>query len=168
MYTNADLTKRQTGFLGGRSAAGRGGFSLVEVTMAMGLVAFCLVAMLGVLPVGLAQERRSLDQLTASQVLAAVGNDFQIGGNGTGETAQYRIPVGVGSDGSFFVDQSFQYTSQAADAEHQVWYRINGVAGSPEELRMHLFIARAQPGQTSGQLAQGQTIAEGIVQKRVN
>lgn len=139
----------------------RRAFSLVEVTMALGLVAFCLVAMMGMLPVGLMQARESSEQLAATQVLTAVGSDFQNSAM-TGPTAQYGIANAEG-DGEFFVDSSCKRTDRAADAEYHVWYKITGEAGSQAALRMHLFIARALPGD----LAQRNVVVEGIVQKRL-
>jgi len=50
----------------------RSGFSLIEVAMAVALIAFCLVALLGLLHVGLRQERTSIDQTQATHVLDAV------------------------------------------------------------------------------------------------
>lgn len=59
--------------LGGREA----GFSLVEACIAIGLVAFCLVALLGLFQVGLTQERQAIDQVQAAHILAAVSDEFR-------------------------------------------------------------------------------------------
>jgi len=138
-------------------------FSLVEVTIAVGLMAFCLVAMLGVLPVGLMQERGSADKLAAMQVLTAVESDFQNSAD-SGLTTQYKIDPEVGGEGSFYVDHSFRHTEQQADAEFNVWYRIVGASGSQEAKRMHLFVTRVRPDG----LAQLNVVVEGIAQKRLN
>lgn len=51
-------------------------FSLVEVTMALGIVSFCLVAVVGLLPVGLQTAKNSREQAAAAvcveQIAAAV------------------------------------------------------------------------------------------------
>lgn len=140
------------------------GFSLVEVTVAVGLMAFCLVAMLGVLPVGLMQERSSVDKQTATQVLAAVESDFLNSTVAGSETTLYKIRRSVGEEGSFYVDGSMQHTDQAADAEYNVWYRIVGQTGNPGDARMHLFVGRVRPDG----LAQQNVVAEGIAQRRLN
>lgn len=64
----------------------RAGFSLVEVTLALGLVAFCLVALLGLLHAGLRQERTSIDQTQATHILDAVKDSFR---------GEMRPPAGV-------------------------------------------------------------------------
>jgi type II secretory pathway pseudopilin PulG len=52
-------------------------FSLVEVTLALGVMAFCLVALLGLLPVGLNSNRGALEQTAAASVASAVAVDLR-------------------------------------------------------------------------------------------
>jgi uncharacterized protein (TIGR02598 family) len=44
------------------------GFSLIEVTIAMGVVSFALIALFGLLPTGLTTFRSSIDRSVASQI----------------------------------------------------------------------------------------------------
>jgi uncharacterized protein (TIGR02598 family) len=48
------------------------GFSLVEVVLALGVIAFSLVAILGVFPTGLAANRLSVSDTRAAQLASAV------------------------------------------------------------------------------------------------
>jgi len=48
------------------------GFSLVEVVIALGVIAFSLVAILGVFPAGLASNRASINDTRASQLVRAI------------------------------------------------------------------------------------------------
>src|SRR5438552_3957312 len=48
------------------------GFSLVELTLALGVAAFCLVAVLGTFPVGVKTQRVSVQQTTANAVISQV------------------------------------------------------------------------------------------------
>lgn len=50
------------------------GFSLIEVTIALGVVSFALVALFGLLPTGLSTFRRSIDRSVASQVAQGIIN----------------------------------------------------------------------------------------------
>jgi type II secretory pathway pseudopilin PulG len=52
-------------------------FSLVEVTLALGVMAFCLVALLGLLPVGMNSNRAALEQTAAASVANAVAVDLR-------------------------------------------------------------------------------------------
>jgi uncharacterized protein (TIGR02598 family) len=47
-------------------------FSLIEVVLALGVIAFALVAILGVFPTGLAANRSSISDTRASQLLSAI------------------------------------------------------------------------------------------------
>lgn len=44
------------------------GFSLIEVTLALGIIAFAFLAVFGLLPVGLDTFRRSMDRTEAAQI----------------------------------------------------------------------------------------------------
>jgi type II secretory pathway pseudopilin PulG len=47
-------------------------FSLVEVTLALGVAAFCLVAVLGLLPTSLKTQQTSTQQTTANQIISTI------------------------------------------------------------------------------------------------
>jgi len=162
MYTNAKIPGKHQLPPGLTQTSAAEAFSLVEVTMAMGLVSFCLVAMLGVLPVGLMQERKSFDKMSAMQVLATVESDFRSAPANTNTTTRYAIPTGVGEEGVVFVDNAFERTEQQADAEFSVRYRVSSTTASDGSPRMHVFIARALPSAVTPQ----SLVAEGIVQGR--
>jgi uncharacterized protein (TIGR02598 family) len=55
----------------------RDGFSLVEVTLALGIAAFCLVAIFGLLPVGLNTSQSASQQTGANGILSAVISDLR-------------------------------------------------------------------------------------------
>ncbi len=68
-------------FLSGASRRARHGFSLVEVTLAMGIVSFAFVTIFGLLPVGLDVSRQAIDttvcsQITQQMIHAAQQTDF--------------------------------------------------------------------------------------------
>ena len=52
-------------------------FSLVEVVLAIGIVAFAFVAILGLLPVGMTTFRQAMDTATGSQIIQRVINEAQ-------------------------------------------------------------------------------------------
>jgi len=52
-------------------------FSLVEVTFALGVAAFCLIAVMGMLPVGLKTQHASIQQTTANEIMAGILNDLR-------------------------------------------------------------------------------------------
>src|SRR5438034_11170596 len=55
-----------------RSPPEAAGFSLVEVTLALGVAALCLIAMLGLMPTSLKTQQNSVRQTTANQIISQV------------------------------------------------------------------------------------------------
>ncbi len=54
-----------------------GGFSLVEVTMSIGIVSFAFVALFALLPVGMTQFREAMDSSVKTQIIQRVVADAQ-------------------------------------------------------------------------------------------
>jgi type II secretory pathway pseudopilin PulG len=52
----------------------RAGFSLVEVTLALGVAAICLVTMLGLLPATLKTQQSSVQQTRANQIISQINS----------------------------------------------------------------------------------------------
>jgi type II secretory pathway pseudopilin PulG len=55
----------------------RSGFSLIEVTLALGVAGFCLIAIMGLLPVGLKTNQAATQQTTANAILSALVSDIR-------------------------------------------------------------------------------------------
>ena len=53
------------------------GFSLVEVTLAIGIAAFCFIAVIGIVPVGVQTNRNATSQTAATNIMAAVVTDLR-------------------------------------------------------------------------------------------
>jgi uncharacterized protein (TIGR02598 family) len=59
------------------SATCQRGFSLVEVTLAIGMVSFAMIAVLGLLPVGLTSMKNANEQAGAANVLNAIADSLR-------------------------------------------------------------------------------------------
>jgi len=125
-------------------ASSRNGFSLVEVTIAIGLMSFCLVAMLGVLPVGLSQERKSSDQMASLQALTAVVSDFQNAPTTASKTGYYQIGIPSGGQKTLELDQNLQdiALNPAAKKQFDVTYTIEAPASPFSNYRMSIKVSR--------------------------
>jgi len=96
---------------------GSGGFSLVEVTIAMGIVSFAFLTMLGLIPTGLKTFRSAIDTSVGGQIFQRVINEAQ----------QTDFDTLVGSDPAvrYFDDQGNELDSSLAGrAIYQVNTRI--------------------------------------------
>ena len=61
------------------------GFSLVEVTLALGVAAVCLIVLLGLMPATLKTQQSSIQQTTANQIIAQIHSFLR---------ADVRLPPG--------------------------------------------------------------------------
>ncbi len=68
------------GQMSSRAAAKRA-FSLIETTLAIGIVAFAFVGILGLMPIGLTSFRKAMDMSTNSRIVQQVATDLQQGTN---------------------------------------------------------------------------------------
>jgi type II secretory pathway pseudopilin PulG len=71
-----------------RPLSGSAAFSLVEVTLALGVAAISLIVLLGLLPSGLKTQQSSIQQTTANQIISTIYSDLR---------ADVRLPPGQAS-----------------------------------------------------------------------
>jgi type II secretory pathway pseudopilin PulG len=88
------------------------GFSLVEIVIALGVAAFCLIALAGMLPIGIKAQRASANQTKANAVMSQIIDDFR---------AKMRLPPGL---------QSKSQEGTAGLGLHGQW----GVRATPDTL----------------------------------
>ena len=72
-----------------------GAFSLVEVTLALGVAAFCLLAVFGLVPVGVQTNRNATSQTAAANIMAAVVGDLRSTPKANTTSAQFGITFGT-------------------------------------------------------------------------
>jgi uncharacterized protein (TIGR02598 family) len=65
-----------------------GGFSLIEVTLALGIAAFCLITVFALVPVALKTQQASIQQTTANTIISQIVADLG---------AALRLPPGLQS-----------------------------------------------------------------------
>jgi uncharacterized protein (TIGR02598 family) len=98
-------------------------FSLIEVTLALGVAAVCLIAVSGLLPVGVQTNKRTTSQTAATNIIAAVVADLRATpktpGTWTGTSSQFGIPLGISTQ--LYVDSAGQFTTSLdANSRYQV------------------------------------------------
>src|SRR5439155_25747252 len=70
-------------------------FSLVELTLALGVAGFCLVAVLGLMPVGVRTNRNATSETAATNIMAAVLSDLRATPNAVNASSQFCITLGT-------------------------------------------------------------------------
>ena len=66
-------------------------FSLVEMTLALGVAAFCLIGVFGLVPVGVQTNRNATSQTAATNILSSVVSDIRASPAGQSLSARYKI-----------------------------------------------------------------------------
>lgn len=110
------------------------GFSLVEVSLAIGIVAFGIMAVFGLFPAGMGMFRQSIDRTVSSQILQQVINEAQATDFDELITDKSNQPIPVGSTGvkaiRYFDDQGRELASSTG-AIFCVNTRIQPATDSP-------------------------------------
>jgi len=104
-----------------------GGFSLVEVILALGIAAFALVAIVALLPIGLKSAGDSSDENRAINLLNAIVASRHATPYEEASVV-YRLPaltgVSVPVSGTFGVSEDDVVTTDLENARYRVDYRI--------------------------------------------
>src|SRR5213079_1441691 len=92
-----------------------GAFSLVEVTLALGVAAFCLISVFGLVPVGLQTNRNATSQTAATNIMAAVVADLRATPTTSNTSSQFCIPIPTGnSSRTLYFDNEGRCSSDLA------------------------------------------------------
>ena len=105
-------------------------FSLIEVTLALGVAAFCLIAVFGLMPVGVQTNRNATSQTNATSIIAAVVSDLRATSRCVGTSTQFQITLGTGpgcpstispSAATLYFDSAGQFsTSLGTNSRYQL------------------------------------------------
>ena len=71
----------------------RNAFSLVEVTIALGIAAFSLIAVFGLLPTGVTSNKATIEQTAAVNLLSAICADLRATPATSGVSSQFGITI---------------------------------------------------------------------------
>jgi uncharacterized protein (TIGR02598 family) len=93
------------------------GFSLIEVTLAIGIAAFCLLAVMGLIPIAVQTSRNATSQTAANGIIASVIADMRATTSAT--SPQYVITFGTAK--TLYFDGVGQFTtSLGANSRYRV------------------------------------------------
>jgi uncharacterized protein (TIGR02598 family) len=71
------------------------GFSLVETTLALGVAGFCVIALFGLLPVGIQTNHSAISQTAAASMLSSIVADLRATPKTSLTSPQYDITFGT-------------------------------------------------------------------------
>lgn len=126
--------------MNGRRFPSRSAFSLVEVTLALGVAALCLLAVFGLLPIGLNSNQAAVQQTLAANILNGVIADLRNTPKSSTNSPQFDIPI-AGSATPLLVDE----TGHASTSDQR--FRVTVVAvGTPDNTATWLRATVSWPG----------------------
>src|SRR5882724_12611096 len=89
-------------------------FSLVEVTLALGVAAFCLLAVFGLLPVGLQTNRNATSQTAATNIIAFVVADLRANYQNQGTWRSPLLCITLGTQTTLYFDSQSRCSGNLA------------------------------------------------------
>ena len=119
LNTSAVIDRRYN-FYAAASNSKAAAFSLVEIVLALGVAAFCLIAIVGLMPVGVQTNRNATSQTAATNIMAAIVADLRT--TPAVATTSPQFAITFGTDKTLYFDASGQAsTSLGTDSR----YRLN-------------------------------------------
>lgn len=107
-----------------RPVAGtRGGFSLIEVTLAVGIIGVCVATMQGLVPIGIKAARIATEETASTTMLAAVATDLRCSASGSNVSSRYGISMpdsGQASSTNLFLMEDGTLASSPTNARFAV------------------------------------------------
>jgi uncharacterized protein (TIGR02598 family) len=95
-------------------------FSLVELTLALGIAAFCLIAVFGLMPIGVQTNRNATSQTAATNIIAVVVADLRATPRTNTTSSQFAITFGTNA--TLYFDGAGQFSTSLGDNSR---YRLN-------------------------------------------
>ena len=100
-------------------------FSLVELTFVIGIAAFCLLAVFGLVPIGVQTNRNATSQTAATNILSSVVSDIRASPPGQAASAKYLINRSKLSTTTLYFDGQGQATTlRGANSRYRLYVQI--------------------------------------------
>ena len=104
------------------------GFSLVEVTLALGIAAFCLITVFALVPVAVLTNRNARSQTAATNIMAGVVADLRATPKANATSTQFGITFGTNA--TLYFDGSGRFTtSLGTNSRYQLNVTWSGSSG---------------------------------------
>jgi len=131
------------------------GFSLVEVALALGVAALCLLVLSGLLPTGLKTQQSSIQQTTANQIVSSIAAVLRadaklppgLANKVCPETPDPNVPCNYGALHGHWAEAGHFETLYFTDGGYQTGSANNS---SPDAVFRATVTYRSPPSETTG------------------
>ncbi len=153
-------------------APSRRAFSLVEVVLALGLVSFSMLAVVGLLPVGLRSVKNAGEESAAANALqllgAAIRHAHSVDGVAYAASGTFtNLTWNVGGVDRVFTDIALQLSGQQGNADNRLVAQVEIVAPPNATAPGHARVSIAWPARAkwnNGSWAQAEgSVSSGII-----
>ncbi|SDU27623.1 Verru_Chthon cassette protein B [Verrucomicrobium sp. GAS474] len=108
---------------------GSRGFNLVELALSLGICSFCIIGIMGLLPIGLNTNRDTVAQTEAAGIVRAAVADIQTVGS-SGITGRFKLKVTSASSSdaapqTLYVFPNGSYSTSLTGASGAAQYRLD-------------------------------------------
>ncbi len=122
------------------------GFSLIEVALALSVATFCLIIILGLLPVGLNSNQTSIRQTVAASLARGILSDLRATSKTASASTLYGIPIPTSVTGStIYLNQNSAKVGTATGDEYGVTLFITTPV-APQKTATQVRILITWPG----------------------
>jgi len=116
-----------------------GAFSLVEVTMALGIAAFCLLAIFGLLPVGMKSHQNAIEQTAVAGIATGIMADLRTTPATNSTSPNYNIAIPTNTK-LYLREDGSATSASGTDSKYLAWVSFS-VPPQPRAATMvHLLI----------------------------
>ena len=121
-------------------------FSLVELTLALGVAGFCLIAVFALMPVGVQTNRNATSQTAAANILSSVVSDIRASPKGHANSAKYGIRRSKGNTTTLYFDSQGQFTtSPGPNSRYRLYAKIYPTIAQPMYLATYACLKVTWP-----------------------
>jgi len=116
-------------------------FSLIEVVIALGIFAFCIVGIVGLLPIAANSAKSVSQESNANNIAESIAGFWQVAGVGNSTTGgnftMGNFTVGTGSD-TFYYNNNGAIVDSASDASLRLDYTAQALTTYPNSFTVNL------------------------------
>ena len=117
-------------------------FSLIEVVIALGIFSFCIVGIVGLLPIAFNSVKSVSQESNANNIAESISGFWQVAGTGNSTTGgnftMGNFTVGTTGNQTFYYNNDGAIVTNVTDASLRLVYDVQNLANFPNTFTVNL------------------------------
>ena len=116
-------------------------FSLIEVVIAIGLFSFCIIGIVGLLPIAANSVKSVSQESNANNIAESIAGFWQVAPTGaptSGNFTMGNFTVGTTGNQTFYYNSEGSNVDDLTDASLRLVYDVNALSGYPNSFTVNL------------------------------